>query len=212
MKRQPCTVTHLAFVLFASTVLGVLGCALSRLRKTGHMYRLGKPIVSLSQNTYLKGILALLAVEIHVPQWFIDILSRAFDVRADAAFALSFVMVFDLLSGIYASWWKKSSELDRFAYPSEFFYSYKLRESIVKIGEYIAILMLLTVASNVWSVEVGWAQRWTYMMIFFTEAWSTRENFQHAPVTAIFDRLRSVYEKKNPGKSSLNLENDDSNE
>jgi len=176
------------------------------------MYRLGKPIVSLSQNTYLKGILALLAVEVRVPQWFIDILSRAFDVRADAAFALSFVMVFDLLSGVYASWWKKSRELDRLAYPSEFFYSYKLRESIVKIGEYIAILMLLTVASNVWSVEVGWAQRWTYMMIFFTEAWSTRENFQHAPVTAIFDRLRSVYEKKNPGKSSLNLESDDSNE
>jgi len=205
-------VTHLLFALFASSVLGLLGHMLSRYATGYHAARLTRPIVSLSEHTYLKGVLSFFAVQVNVPQWMIDLLGRVFDVRSDAAFALAFVMLFDLLSGVYASWWRKTDDLDRLAWPSEFLSSSRLRESVVKIAEYISILMLLTVASNVWSVEVGWAQRWTYMMIFFTEAWSTRENFQHAPVTSIFKRLKSAYTSRNPGKSSLNLENNDSDE
>jgi hypothetical protein len=189
---------QLLYALIVSAALALLAKFLASHANGIHAARWSSPIISLGKGALLKGVLALFAVQFQVPDWIIDMLADTFSVRPQAAFALAFVMSFDLLSGIYASWWRKTEELDRIAKPADFLSSRRLRDSIIKVGEYIAILMLFTVAANVWDVEFGWAKRWSFMMVFLTEAWSTRENFQHVPVRTMFDRVKTLYNKKNP--------------
>jgi len=187
---------QLIYALFASSLLAGLASALTKYATGIHTSRAASPIISLGNHAYVKGFLSFAAMQLHVPVWIVDLLEGVFSVRPEAAFALAFVLTFDLLSGVYASWWRKTEELQRAARPSEFLSSRRLRDSTVKVAEYLAILMLFTVASNVWAVEFGWAKRWSFMMIFFTEAWSTKENFQHVPVRNVFTKLRSIYESK----------------
>lgn len=187
---------QILYVFFASSCLTGIASILTTYASGVHASRMASPIVSLGSHAYVKGALSFVAMQLHVPVWIVDLLAEVFMVRPEAAFALAFVLTFDLLSGVYASWWRKTEELGRVAKPREFLSSRRLRDSVVKVAEYLAILMLFTVASNVWAVEFGWAKRWSFMMIFFTEAWSTKENFQHVPVRNVFTKLRSIYERK----------------
>lgn len=192
------TTASVLFVLGASAGLAQLARILTNHTSGIHTARWANPIIALGKGAWIKGFGSLVAIQFQVPEWIIVMLADAFSVRPQAAFALAFVMSFDLLSGIYASWWRKTDELDRVAKPADFLSSRRLRDSIVKVGEYVSILLLFTVGSNVWEAEFGWAKRWAFMMVFFTEAWSTKENFQHVPVRHLMARLKKIAERKNP--------------
>lgn len=196
-------VNQLFFAVTVTGSIGVMGRFFAAYANTPYTERLTSPVVSLGEHSITKGLLSLLATQIQIPEWLFSLVGQVFDIRPEAAFAMAFVLTFDFLSGVYASWWRKTEKLGRVARPREFLLSSRIRDSIVKVGEYVAILMLFTVASNVWAVEFGWAQRFTFMMIFFTEAWSTRENFQHAPARMLFSKIRALSEHKNPNSPSL---------
>jgi len=199
----------LLFALLGSLCLRLAGQIVKH-RKYYHGRRLFAPLIALARGVWLKGALAAFVVEAGFWASALSLLSDVFEIRASAAFALAMVLTFDFLSGVYASWWRKSDKLGRPAQIGEFFQSRRLRDSVVKVGEYVAVLVLFTVAANVWTVEVGWAKQWTYVFIFFTEVWSTRENFQHIPMRSLLVSLRKKWQGKfaNPPTPKQNKSQD----
>jgi len=184
----------LFFALLGTSCLWVFGYWISR-SPSLEVTRFLSPIVSLGQHAQVKGTLSFLAIETGFIDSLLTFMQGVFEVRAEAAFALGLVLLFDFASGVYASWWRKSDELGRPAAFNQFLSSRRLRDSIIKIGEYLSVLILFTVAANVWEVELGWAKRWTYLMIFLTEFWSTRENFQDVPIRGVMDQMRQLINK-----------------
>ena len=128
---------QLIYVLFASSLLTGLASTLTKYATGIHTSRVASPLISLGNHAYVKGALSFVAMQFHVSVWIVDLLAEVFMVRPEAAFALAFVLTFDLLSGVYASWWRKTEELQRAAKPSEFLSSRRLRESVVKVAEYL---------------------------------------------------------------------------
>ena len=203
--------SHLLFALVGSSCLALLARLLSRHTSSRALRRLSRPLRHLGRYALVKGVVAVLALQIDALDAFLDLLASVFEIRNEAAFALAFVICLDVVTGVYASWWRKTEELGRVAMPKEFLSSRRLRDSILKVGEYVAVILLFTVGANVWAVEVGWAKRWTLLMVFLTEAWSLRENFQHVPVRSLFSRLGELYEQKSPGNvNSLTSEDNQS--
>jgi hypothetical protein len=165
----------------------------------GEIGRVLRPVRSLAQLAVAKGLIALAATKTGAPEATASLIERLLDIRPDAAVALGLVLLLDLITGVYASWWRKSEMLGRNARPKEFITSRRLRDSISKLGEYFVILLLVTVGANTWSTELGWAQEWVFMFLFLTELWSIRENLQHASAQGIVDGLKARFDKKNQG-------------
>lgn len=141
--------------------------------------RLKGPIRSLRRHFAAKAVVATLLIQLDLDFGLAHAM-ELLDVDLNAAFVLGFTLAADFASGLYASWWRKTDELGRVAWPLEFIESAKMRDSVIKVGEYVTLLFLITLGSNAWEMQLGWARRWAFIFVWLTELWSIAENFKHA--------------------------------